>query len=588
MTRSDLGSKLVFAALALLLFAALHTAFWAAGGRTEFVQHWGIPDRMLGFGESKLYVAMVVFGLPAGFCLARLVAGTRSVEHFDWPRWLDTRRALLLPAVIAALGSAAIATFTTHYAWFTDDEQAYLLQSELYALGSLTMPVIEPASLLKHGFTVEVLPKDGVAQWTGVYPPFQPFMMALSSFLGNRNLSQFLCVGLVVYQTGRLAARLFGSTRHGTVAAWLCAISPLLVGLGATYHTSVLATTLTVITARLLLWNLDRGAFLRGLPLGLVAGSIVLARPLEGTLVVALVGFWLFVRGVLDWVEQRSFARTLSLMGYALGGMLPLAIMCWVNVQLTGHPLKGAYSILEQEIGRFMGFGDGMMWGRTHSVELGVVQTLTSLVRVNAFAFGWPLSLGLAALALARPFRDRRVLVLVGVSVLHLCAYFFLAFGSVHDFGHAYHVWHLPTIAMLSAWVLCRAHALGQDDAAGAAFARWLRVGIVASTAVAAAVFWPAQLTRWRDVSDIIWGPVHAAESATAGAPAVVLWTSVQPPGTQRTWVFRPPAPHPSSNIVWAYDSRSWYPHLKKHLPDRRFYRLTWRGEEPVVTPAEL
>jgi hypothetical protein len=101
-------------------------------------------------------------------------------------------------------------------------------------------------------------------------------------------------------------------------------------------------------------------------------------------------------------------------------------------------------------------------------------------------------------------------------------------------------------------------------------------------------VFWPAELTRWRDVSEIVWGPVRAAEAAAGGEPACVLWSSVQPAGTQRTWVFRPPAPLPSSNIVWAFDSRPWYPHLKKDLPGRRFFRLSWRGEEPVVEPVEL
>lgn len=583
----SLAATLGWAALGGLLVWLLHTSFWYGTGRAEFLQHWGIPDRMLGFGESKLYLSMLVLGLPAGFCFARAWSGARLLEGFEWPAVLDGRRGLLVPALVAALGSFLIAHFTIHYAWFTDDEQAYLLQAELYASGRLSMPLLEPATLLRHGFTVEVLPRDGVPQWTGVYPPFQPFMMALSSFLGSPNLSQFLCVGLIVYNTGRLSTRVFRSERTGTVAAWLCAISPLLVGLGATYHTSVLGTTLSVLSARALLWNLDRGALLRGLLLGVVAGAIVLARPLEGALVVAVVGAALLVFAVLRWRRDHSLGVALSLVGYALGGLVPLAIMSWVNVQLTGHPLRGAYSILEQEIGRFMGFGSGMMWGRTHSVDLGVVQTVTSLVRVNAFAFGWPASLALVVVALVRPFRDRRVLALIGLSVLHLVAYFFLAFGSVHDFGHAYHVWHVPGIALSSAWVLCRAQELGQGSEARAALARGLRVAVVAMTAVAATVFWPAQLTRWRDVSEIVWRPVRAAQAATAGEPAVVLWTTIQPPGTQRTWVFRPPAPLPSSNIVWAYDSKPWYPHLKKALPNRRFFRLVWRGEEPEVEPVE-
>lgn len=590
MDRQSSLRALGWAALGGLLIWALHIAFWYGSGRNEFNMHWGIPDRMLGFGESRLYLYMFVLGLPAGYCIAYSFSGTRLLERFDWEEFWATRRGLLVPAAIGALGAFVIAHFVIHYAWFTDDEQAYLLQSELYASGRLTMPVIEPQAVVKHGFTVEVLPKDGVPQWTGVYPPFQPFLMAVSNAFGSPNLSQYLCVGLIVYNTARLAQRLFGRRDCGTVAAWLCACSPLLLGLGATYHTSILGTTLTLLTARLVLWNLDQGGLSRGLPLGVVAGSIVLCRPLEGTLVVALAAsflLWGLLRPRSDSPPIRGSSWA-SLVGFGLGGLLPLGIMIWVNLQLTGHPLQGAYAILEKEIGRFIGFGDDMMWGRSHTPELGVVQTVTSLVRVNAFAFGWPLSLGLVALALCAPFRDRKVLALVAISVVHLTAYFFLAFGSVHDFGHAYHVWHLPTIALLSAWVLVRARELAADSATAATLARWARLSVAAMVVVAGTVFWPAELTRWRDVSDIIWAPVHAAEAATHGEPAVVLWTTIQPPGTQRTWVFRPPAPHPSSNILWAFDSPGWHPYLKQHLGERKFYKLTWKDGEPLVSPVEL
>jgi hypothetical protein len=581
---------LTWALLGGLLIWGLHTTFWYGGGRNEFNMHWGIPDRMLGFGESRLYLLMFALGLPAGFCFAQALAGGRLLERFDWALFWSTRRGLLVPACLAALGAFLIAHFVTHYAWFTDDEQAYLLQAELYARGQLTMPVIEPKGILKHGFTVEVLPRDGVPQWSGVYPPFQPFLMGLSSFLGSPNLSQFLCVGLIVYNAARLAQRLFERADCGAVTAWLCATSPLLLGLGATYHTSILGTLLTLFSARLVLWSSERGGLLQGLPLGLVAGSIVLCRPLEGALVVGLsilALLWALGRPRTNAGPTR-LSNVLALVGFGLGGLVPLAIMVWVNMKLTGHPLQGAYANLEKEIGRFIGFGNDMMWGRTHSPELGVVQTVTSLVRVNAFAFGWPLSLSLVGLGLYGPLRDRRVLVLLAISVLHLSAYFFLAFGSVHDFGHAYHVWHLPTIAVISSWVLVRSRELAAESPTAHALARGLRLSVAAMFVVAGAVFWPAEITRWRDVSEVIWAPVRAAEAATHGERAVVLWSAVQPPGTQRTWVFRPPAPHPSSHLLWAYDSASWYPYLKKHLPDRKFYRLTWNGQEPVVNPVEL
>jgi hypothetical protein len=100
---------------------------------------------------------------------------------------------------------------------------------------------------------------------------------------------------------------------------------------------------------------------------------------------------------------------------------------------------------------------------------------------------------------------------------------------------------------------------------------------------VAAGIFWPSELTRWRDVSEIVWQPVRAMQKASKGEPSIGLWTAIQPPGTQRTWVFRPPAPHPDANVWWAYDSEPWYPELRKRFPDRKFLKLTWQGYEPVV-----
>src|SRR5690606_37467761 len=109
------------------------------------------------------------------------------------------------------LGAWLIAHFVTDYSWFTDDEQAYIYQAKLYRDWQLAGRVMEPAFVFGHSFIVEVTPtgpQGEVRRWTGVYPVLQPFLMALSSRLGSMNLSQFLCVGLVTYHTGRLAQTL--------------------------------------------------------------------------------------------------------------------------------------------------------------------------------------------------------------------------------------------------------------------------------------------------------------------------------------------------------------------------------------------
>lgn len=575
------------------MLALLHVVFWYGSGRSDFYRHFGEADRELGVGELRLYLFMLLIGLPAGACIVHGLGGLpfsklKSEKGLSFIRSFG--RKLWFPALLAALGSFVIAHFVTDYAWFTDDEQAYLFQAKLYAQGRLTIPRFEPHVLLNHRFVVDVLAKDGVPQVTGVYPPLQPLIIALSGWFGNLHLSQFVCVGLITYHTGRLAELIFGKKTYGVVAAWLCATSPLLLGLGATLHTSILGTVLSLFTLRLWLWLSKRGGVGPGAVMGLVAGSLVLARPLEGVLVLGLSGGALLALCLFHGrhpnahssVDFGSLFR--ALVGMSLGALLPLSILAIVNVELTGNAFHGAYFNLEQQVGRFMGFGHHMMWGRTHSFELGIVQTITALVRVNAFIFGWPLSLGLAVLSAFKPFRSRVTLLFLGFLAIHLSAYFFLAFGSVHDFGHAYHVWHLPLIASLSAWVLVQCYSFASANSG--LFWRKLPKVACAMAVVAWAVFWPAQIRRWHDISEIILAPIRAVEAARQGEePTVVLWTHIQPPGPQKTWVLRAPAPLPDGSVLWAQDVPRLYPLLKDRYPDHAFLRLAWIGDRPVAYP---
>lgn len=553
----------------------------------QFVNHGPLHDREPYWGELTLYALMVGVGGVAALCFA---GGLTSLRRHASRGWLglalphSTPRGWMVTAsVVAAAGAWAIGHWVTDFAWFTDDEQAYIYQAKLYGRGVLSGPVMEPALALRHPFVVPVLEKDGVPHWTGVYPVLQPFLMAMSAKLGNIHLSQFLCVAFVVYNTGRLAETLFGVAKVGVVAAWLTAFSPALLGLGATHHTSVLATALSVGAVRLLTHVSRTGSFLGSIGLGLVTGSIFLARPMEGTLCVLMFGGWLVVRA---WRRARSngFGAELApLVGFGLGGLVPLAVFLSVNVAHTGKPNYSAYNILEQYIGGFFGFGDGKMWGRTHTPELAMRQTLGALVRMNAWLFGWPASLALWFVSLRADYRSPKTLLLMGMSVVQLCAYVPLAFGSVHDFGSAYHVWHLPWVASITSWVL---HRMSQQAGTWNGFWRHFPVGLGAAsmTLVGLLAFWPTQMQRWRTVSDVILGPVRAAKAAVGQNQAIVFWSSYMPPVPLRSWVHYGPSPDPGDAIIWA----RYYPHLlgefRQRYPERRFYALNWGQTRPVVT----
>lgn len=555
----------------------------------SFVNHGALHDREPHWGELLLYAMFVGLGGPAAALFAMGLDGISRDTNGQRIAPLGTRSTpqLLVASGVAMWGAWAIGHWVTHFAWFTDDEQAYLYQAKLYGRGLLSGPVLEPAALLRHPFVVPVLEQDGIPQWTGVYPVLQPFLMAVSAKLGFIHWSQLLCVGLIVFQTGRLAEALFGRASAGATAAWLCAFSPMLLGLGSTHHTSILATALSVSAVRVLYGVHCSGSFSSAVGLGLLTGSIFLARPMEGTLCVILFGGFLVAR---LWPAFRRHERRdvpgsmVTVVGYGLGGLVPLAVFLAVNTAHTGKPTYSAYNILEQQIGGFFGFGEGKMWGRTHTPGLALRQTLGALVRMNAWLFGWPASLALWFCSWRREYRNPKTLLLASMSVVQLCAYMPLAFGSVHDFGSAYHVWHLPWVACISAWVLHRMQEQANERWAGAWRGFPVRLGMIAMTLTGLVAFWPLQIQRWRIVSDVVLAPIRAAEAATQGAKAIVLWSQYLPPTHLRSWVHYPPTPDLDDRILWARFHPYFLPELRERYPDREFFGLNWDQTRPVIT----
>ncbi len=557
-----------------------------------FVNHGPLHDREPYWAELLLYALFVVLGGGAALLFAFGLDGVKRLAPPDsGGGGSSVTGQLLLASAVAVLGASAIGYFVTDFSWFTDDEQAYIYQSKLYGRGALSAPALEPVVAFRHPFVVLVNPKGGVPHWTGVYPVLQPALMALSTKLGNIHLSQLCCVGLIVFHTGRLAGSLFGSPRVGVWAAWLCAFSPMLLGLGATYHTSILATALSVMAVRTLLALHDQWSLKMGGALGLVTGAIFLARPMEGTLCVLLFGGFNIAHWIRRWLRGertpgRLVASTLPLVGYGLGGLVSLAIFMAVNKAHTGDPFRSAYNILEQVIGGFFGFGETMMWGRPHTPTLAVQQTIGALVRMNAWLFGWPASLALWFFALRSDYRTKPGLLLFGMSTVQLCAYMPLAFGSVHDFGSAYHVWHLPWIACISASVLERMRVRLEPRWLGA---KWPTVQstFMGMTLAGLIGFWPLQVARWQVVSNTIQAPLRAAEAATKGQKALVIWTQYLPPVPLRTWVHYPPAVDPEDQIWWGFYTPDFLEEMLARYPERRIFAFSWEGDRAVVAPLD-
>jgi len=552
--------------LALLLVAAAHAIMAHEQVAEKLRIHVFESDRHLARGELLLSSIVLLLGLPAAMLLSGALssrAGERLAVRIE-------KLGLWAPAVFATAVSFLLTQFVTQHAWYTDDEQGYIFQMLTYREFHLTVPALQPEHLFYHPFVVVARIDAMGSHWSGIYPVVQPALMALSSFLGSPFLSQWLCVGLISYHAGALTTTLTRRRGYGILAAWLVATSPMLIGLSSTYHSAVPSTLLSVLAVRVLLVARDSGRWSHGALLGLLAGATFLTRSLEGTLIVVASG------AVLAWTLRHRPRNTWrALLGFCAAGAPALLVYFAVNHGITGDMWTSAYHVWELHAGRVLGFGHGdMMWHRTHTPLHGLSQTFTAIARMNVWMFGWPVVFVVLLLVFVRPLRDRRVLWLLALSAAQLSMYFFLPFGSVHDHGSAYHVWHVPWVAAVIMLIVERGRPLFQG------------VGrlLAAMTCVGLLIFWPVAVNHWRWSASITLASSRAAEEATAGKDAIVLWKSAKPAGTH-TWVHVPPASFPDNPMWWARDLPGAEEILRRMHPNRVLYRLVWEGEEAKVSP---
>jgi hypothetical protein len=562
---------------ALLTLCVLYLVFITEDVGLLWRFHVPEVDRHLALGETRTYLAYAALGLPAAFLLHAALSGPLYARIAQGV----VRAGYWAPLLCASAFACTLSQFVTQGAWYTDDEQAYLFQMQLYSQLKLTVPTIEPENFFHHPFVLVTREIDGVRQWAGIYPFMQPGMMALSRLMGSPLISQWLCAGLISWHTGRLAERLTGRRELGLLAAWLVALSPGLIGLAATYHTAVLGCLLSLVSLRVLLWTRDDPSLVRGALLGLCAGATFLTRGLEGSLIVLVCGIACATQ-LFRFDEQpvrldpRAGRFTWALAGYSLSGLLALSAYLAVNRATTGEWMRHTYTVWAEQYGGVMGFGTAMMWGRTHTPEMGIAQTVTSLARMNIWLFGWPVSLALPLLSLLKPFRERTILLLLALSAAQLTGYVFLPFGSVHDFGSAYHVWHVPWIACVAVLLAKNAHALVPSTA------RFY----VALSAVGFLGFWPLQMEKWRSQSNDILAPVRAVAAASSpGQKSVVLYNPAYSRPGRSTWVNCPPAPAPENDALWMIDGPSADAIARRVLPERRLLRFSWENDVPTVRP---
>lgn len=354
---------------------------------------------------------------------------------------------VILPLALFATTLSAVLALTVYGAHpHIPDEVAYLIQARYFARGMLMMP----APPVPQAFELDMMTiADG--RWNSLFPPGWPMVLALGAAVGMPWLVNPVLAGVGVVLTWRLVRRFYGETT-GLAAAALLALSPWYLFLAMSYmsHTFTLVAALVATLAVAKLRETGRLAW--ALPGGVAIGLVSLVRPLDGTVLALLLGFWTLFgrRGLSRWVSTGALAIVTA----ATGG-LQLAYNDAVTGDPRRFPLNENLDALYGEGRNRLGFGPdrGFGWEGLdplpgHGPVDVVINSNLNGTSINVELFGWPFAslvfflLALLALRPARP--DRWMLVTLLVFFASQNLYWF---SGGPDFGARY--WFLMIVPLV-------------------------------------------------------------------------------------------------------------------------------------------
>jgi hypothetical protein len=504
-TKATSGAIAAIAGVALSLLG-----FWALASipRTPYeftylnpvggTAFWPLPFAPInGFTPEQLssHVARLLFLLPAcvslGIAFARVTISRRSPPT-----------AVIIPLAGVAI-TAVIGLLVIRSVPLQDDDATYLMQADFLARGTIADASHPLSVTFPEPFTV--FSRSGL---TGMYLFGTPLVLALGRPLHLPWLGPLALVGLTVYAAHKAAARA-GDVTVAWIGAGLLAVSPMLTFTSAT----PISQPAVLAGLALAILGLATGRWTGGILVGSGLGFALAARPQiavpAGAVLVLLYA----------WKDRRLLA-----------GMLLAALPWIVAVALYDHAITGSFLQLPRNAytGELEKFGFGVVLRHYNHTPLRALALVgVTLVRLNGWALGWPLSLAgpLLWIAQGRPHRG-----IVGPWASVALATFVIQAGyasiGTSETGPIYHFTALPFIAFSTAAAL--------RGAAGRSWGRWTQAAALASLVIGTTSFYVEHGLRLSRLTHAIEGP---RRSLTLETPSL-LFEDVWGNRPQYGWVF--------------------------------------------------
>jgi hypothetical protein len=364
----------------------------------------------------------------------------------------------------AALGVTVVAASLSFFVYqnhpHIPDEVAYILHARLLASGGLTLPLPPVAD----AFEVSLM-ESRAGRWYPAPPPGWPAILALGVVVGLPWLVNPLLAGGNVLLAYRLIHELYDRRTARLVVGLLC-VSPWHVFMAMNFLTHTATLTGSLVAALSLVWARRSGRAAWGFLGGSAIGVVSLIRPLDGAILVGLLGLWAIGLG-----GHRVSRRTI--VALVLGSVIIGAVQLGYNTALTGS--LSQFPINQYNDERFgvnsnaYGFGPdrGMPWPLDphpgHGPRDATINAALNSFSVNVELLGWPTgSLLLAAFLVVSGRLRRSDWVLLTVVAVVFTVYFFYYFSGGPDFGARY--WYLmliPGLALTARGMECLSGRIG-------------------------------------------------------------------------------------------------------------------------------
>ncbi|MDD5707329.1 MAG: glycosyltransferase family 39 protein [Kiritimatiellae bacterium] len=350
------------------------------------------------------YACLLIAVFAALFC-QRPVVAVAVVLAGAWPAasrraqplrsrlqgWFLASSPLIFQSLLFMAGALFYATLSWglfHGLPVLDDDVSALMQARIFAAGRVTLPL--PPLPEFFGINCWLDARHGLDHMCSMYPPGHPAILLPGVLAGVPWLITPLFGGGLAVMTVMAARELFDETT-ARVTGILTLCSPFVAELAATHLSHVPTAFFLTMALRSVCRMVRRGdgwrdAWLAGLGMGMA----FLCRPLTAMtigLVLALAPLWYWRRGLRAW---RQLLLTAAIVLAAVAVLSLYTDIITGDWRLPGHELgmgqRGKYGFVRLDR------------VRTHTIAIGIQNTLARVGAINFKLLGWPVPSLLVAL----------------------------------------------------------------------------------------------------------------------------------------------------------------------------------------------